>query len=249
METRWIRVNTIRINADNIPASFDGKRIVFISDIHLGPFFSRERVKGLVNRINKLNPDIIIMGGDYVHREPIYIKPLFEELKKLNSRYGIYAVLGNHDHWENANLTRESMLASGIKICDNRSYWVRIDNDSIKIGGVGDVWEDEQLLDSTIHDLQPEDFCILISHNPDYQENMQSDLVDLTLSGHTHGGQMTFFGVWAPVLPSKYGQKYRYGLKSNPTMKSYITSGIGTITPPLRFFCRPEIVLFEMKKE
>lgn len=246
LETRWIKTKRIDLISSNIPQSFVGKKIVFITDIHHGPFLSIERIKNLVKRIYKLEPDYILMGGDYVHREPEYITPVFEEFNNLKATNGIYGVLGNHDHWESAELTRQMMIKNGIKICDNKSYWVKIGNDSIKIGGVGDLWEDSQQLDSTTHDLNDSDFSILISHSPDYIENMPKDLIDLTLSGHTHGGQMTFFGMWAPILPSKYEQKYRYGMKNFEGMQAYISSGIGTITPPLRFFCRPEIVLISL---
>jgi len=249
LETRWIKIKKLEVISNDVPKSFLNKKIVFITDIHHGPFFSIERVAKLVRQINKLEPDLIIMGGDYVHRKPDYIIPAFNELQKLNSKYGIYTVLGNHDHWESAELTKKMMRRNKIHICDNKSYWVRINNDSIKIGGVGDFWEDAQVLDSTIFDLKKTDFSILISHNPDYLENIPTDLIDLTFSGHTHGGQMTFFGLWAPILPSVYGQKYRYGLKKKGKMQCYISSGIGTITPPLRFFCRPEIVVIELKNE
>ena len=222
-------------------------KIVFISDIHHGPYFSLDRVESLVEDINELSPDIIMMGGDYVHRDKKYIRPAFEAFGKFKAKYGIYAVLGNHDHWEDALLASQLMKKNGFKICDNKSSWLRIGNDSIKIGGVGDLWVDRQVLDSTVHDVRKKDFCILISHNPDYIEKMDKEFVDLTLSGHTHGGQVTLFGLWAPKLPSKYGQKYRYGLKQFGSMQAYITSGVGTITPPLRFFCRPEIALIELK--
>lgn len=248
-ETRWVKLNRIKICDTEIPASFNGKTIVFITDIHHGPFLSIERVRKLVKQINELEPDIILMGGDYVHRDSKYIQPVFDELRDLKSKHGIYAVLGNHDHWENAESTRKMVVRNGIHICDNKSYWVGIGNDSIKIGGVGDLWEDVQIIDSTTHDLKKSDFCILLSHNPDYLENLDTNLIDLTLSGHTHGGQMTFFGTWAPILPSKYGQKYRYGLKTLGEMKSYISSGVGTITPPLRFFCRPEIVQITLRNK
>lgn len=249
IETRWIKTKKIDLISKDIPKSFIGKKIVFITDIHHGPFLSIERVRKLVERINKLEPDYILMGGDYVHREPEFIKPVFNEFSNLKSKYGIYAVLGNHDHWENAELTRQMMIRNGIKICDNKSYWAKIGEDSIKIGGVGDLWEDSQELDSTTFDLKKSDFSILISHSPDYLENMPNSLIDFSLSGHTHGGQITFFGIFAPILPSKYGQKYRYGLKQYGDLQSYISSGIGTITPPLRFFCRPEIVLINLQNE
>lgn len=249
LESRWLKEENVELISKDVPESFSGKKIVFITDIHHGPFFSIERVQQLVDRINKLEPDLILLGGDYVHRDSSFIRPLFDEFQHLSARYGIYGVLGNHDHWEDADLTSEMMKRNGINICDNASYWLKIEKDSIKIGGVGDLWEDTQILENTTADLAQSDFSILISHSPDYLETLHTDLIDFTLSGHTHGGQMTFFGLWAPVLPSKYGQKYRYGLKQFEHMQSYISSGVGTITPPIRFFCRPEIVVIELKKE
>lgn len=249
IETRWIKTNHIIITDKDIPPSFENFNIVFISDIHHGPLFSIERVIKLVNKINRLNPEIIILGGDYVHRDAKYIKPVFKELRKLRSQSGVFAVLGNHDHWEDADLTKEMIHESSFYLCDNSSNWLKKGNDRIKIGGVGDLWEAEQIPDNTINDLKTDDFCILISHNPDYIEKLNTDKVDLTLSGHTHGGQITFLGLWAPVLPSKYGQKYRYGIKHFKNFKSYITSGIGTISPSVRFFCRPEIVVIKLKSK
>lgn len=246
LESRWLKTREFDVQMQDIPESFKGKTIVFISDIHHGPYFSIKRVNKLVKRINALNPDIIILGGDYVHHKSCYIVPVFNELKHLNANIGIYAVLGNHDHWEDANATRKIMQENNIHICDNHSYWLRINNDSIKIGGVGDLWEDKQEIEKTIYDVKPQDFCILISHNPDYVEQMHTNLVDITLAGHTHGGQMTMFGLFAPLLPSKYGQKYRYGWVIQDNNTTYITSGVGSIFPPLRFFCRPEIVVFKL---
>ncbi|MEN8153626.1 MAG: metallophosphoesterase [Acidobacteriota bacterium] len=247
LETHWIKIKKVELISGDVPLAFVGKKIVFITDIHHGPFFSIERVKKLVKRINKLEPDLILMGGDYIHRDEKYIKPVFDEFKEFKSKLGIYAVSGNHDHWENPQLIKEMMNRNKINICDNKSYWLKTGNDRIKIGGVGDLLEDSQVLKNTTDDLVKKDFCILLSHSPDFLEEMKTDLIDFTLSGHTHGGQMTFFGIWAPVIPSKYGQKYRYGMKRFGNMQSYISSGIGTITPPVRFFCRPEIVLIELR--
>ncbi len=249
LEARWIKIKNVEIRSTDIPQAFDGFKIVFVSDIHHGPYFSLQRVNDLVEKINNLNPDLIVLGGDYVHRDAKYIKPLFCELENLKAEYGVYAVSGNHDHWEDIQLTQEMMILAGMKNCDNRSYWVRKNNDSIKIGGVGDYYEDCQIIDSTICDVVNDNFCILISHSPDYIPKIETDLIDLTFSGHTHGGQVTLFGLWAPIVPSEYSQKYRYGLVETGKIQSYITSGIGTITPPIRFFCRPEIVVVTLIKE
>lgn len=261
LETRWIKITNVTIESQDIPTSFDGKRIVFVSDIHHGEALSIERVHKLVQRINDLHPDIIILGGDYISQEDKYIKPVFDELRNLKSIYGVYGVLGNHDYFVNGDLTKKMMARVGFKLCDNKSYWLKINKDSIKIGGVDDPDGSKPEIDSTIYDVHKKDFCILISHRPDCINEINNDLVDLTLSGHTHGGQVTFFGLWAPILPTENGmwaslslsresQKYRYGLvQSKPNMQSYITSGIGTRFPHFRFFCRPEIAVLELKRK
>jgi len=261
LETRWVKITRVTIKSHDIPPSFDGKRIVFVSDIHHGAALSRERVVTLVQRINDLQPDIIILGGDYISLKEQYIEPVFTELGKLKSKYGVFGVMGNHDYFVNGDLSKKMMVRNGIRQCDNKSYWVKINRDSIKIGGVDDPEGAVQVLDSTIHDVHPKDFCILISHQPEYIKKMNTDLVDLTLSGHTHGGQVTFFGLWAPILPTDNGiwasisltgegQQYSYGLyQRKPNMQSYITSGIGTRFPHFRFFRRPEIVVLELKRK
>jgi uncharacterized protein len=261
LETRWVKITRVSIESPDIPRAFDGKRIVFVSDIHHGAALSIERVQKLVERVNNLQPDIIILGGDYISLDKQYIKPVFSELSKLKSKHGVFGVMGNHDYFVNGDLSKKMMLLSGIKQCDNKSYWVKINNDSIKIGGVDDPSGSLPKVDSTIFDVKKKDFCILISHRPDYIRELSTDKVDLTLSGHTHGGQVTFFGLWAPILPTennlwasmaltRESQKYSYGLTHpTPTMQSYITSGIGTRSPHFRFFRRPEIAVLELKRK
>ena len=106
-------------------------------------------------------------------------------------------MLGNHDHWEWAEATRNCMKRYGITLLDNKSEWIKIKNDSIKIGGVGNFWEDVQNLDSKISDVSQDDFCILLMHNPDYVPSLKTDKIDLILAGHTHGG--TGLSFWAVV--------------------------------------------------
>lgn len=247
IEPYWLQTKEVTLSSKDIPSSFNNARIVFVSDIHHGPYFSRNRVRDLVDRINALNPDIVLLGGDYVHRELKYIEPCFEEFKNLKPTIGIFGVLGNHDHWESAELTRKSMKNAGIEIMDNRAAWINKGKDRIKIGGVGDVFEDKQDMNPTINDVSENDFVLLLSHSPDYVEQIRTKKIDMVLSGHTHGGQVTLFGLWAPLIPSKYGQKYRTGIIETDYTKVLVTNGVGTVTPPVRFFARPEIVLIHLK--
>jgi uncharacterized protein len=249
IEPYWLQDKTYVIVSRDVPEKFHNTKIIFLSDIHHGPYFSLSRVRNLVYRVNSEKPDIILLGGDYVHRDSKYIKPCFEELRRLDAPLGVYGVLGNHDHWEDSDLTKMMMAESGIALADNKGFWLEKGGERIKIGGVGDYYEDSQDIHSTIDDAQKSDFVILLSHNPDYAERIHTDKIDLMLSGHTHGGQVTLFGLWAPFFPSRYGQKYRTGLIDCEKFKLIVSNGIGTITPPVRFFARPQIVTILLKRK
>lgn len=196
IEPYWLEVKKYEISDKDIPQSFDKYKIVFLSDIHHGPYFSLPRVKSLVEKVNEMEPDLILLGGDYVLSSPEYIKPCFKELKHLKASDGIFGVLGNHDHWESADLSGKAMKEAGIILIDNKSQWIYRDKERIKIGGVGDLWEDRNIdIKPTISDVREDDFVILLSHNPEYAEEINNHKIDLMLSGHTHGGQVTLFGL------------------------------------------------------
>lgn len=256
IEARNIKLKEMTFSSESIPQAFDGKKIIFISDIHAGKYFNGKDVANLVKRINERNPDIILLGGDNTYKDAAYSIPFFEEIAKLKSKHGIFSVLGNHDYWEDPELIQQGLINCGFNVCDNQSYWIKEGNDSIKIGGVGDLWEDVQIIENTTKDVEQNDFCILLSHNPDYMELLNTDRVDLMLSGHTHGGQITFFGLYAPIMPStghpeymQTGQKYRYGWKEKNNTKLYVTTGIGMGKFPFRFFAQPEIVEITLKRQ
>ncbi|MBA1336304.1 MAG: hypothetical protein HPY66_2739 [Firmicutes bacterium] len=249
IEPYRLEMNSIDIISRDIPVAFNGTRIVFISDIHHGPFFSRERLRGLVTTINSINPDIVLLGGDYVHRDAKYIEPCFQELSSLKAGLGKFGVLGNHDHWEGKDLTLQSMRKAGITAIDNKAQWLYKDGARIRIGGVGDLWGDVQDILPTVEGAEESDFIILVSHSPDYVERITTRKIDLVLSGHTHGGQVTLFGLWAPLIPSQYGQKYRSGMIETDYTRVIVSNGVGTITPPVRFFARPQVNIINLKKE
>lgn len=248
-EPYWVEVKETEIVNKDIPEAFDNTKIVFLSDIHLGPLYSLDRLKGLVEKVNKLEPDIVLLGGDYVYRGTQYIEPCFNELKKLKTKLGIFGVLGNHDHWEDAGMVSESMKKAGITLLDNSSQWVYKNNQRIKLGGVGDLWTDYQNLSPTTADIKKEDFTILLSHNPDYADVLNTDLVDFMISGHTHGGQITFFGHMLPFARKTFNPKYRSGLIETEHTKLLVSNGIGSVwSLPVRFCARPQINVVYLKK-
>ncbi len=247
IEPYWLEIKVTEILDADIPYEFNDFKIIFITDIHLGKLYSNERLKELVNTINSLQPDLILLGGDYVSIDKENIPVCFDELSNLTAPYGVYGVLGNHDHWTSAELTRIEMSRAGIVCIDNYSEWINIADRRIKIGGVGDLWEDKTDIEETIKNVSEDDLVILVSHNPDFAENINSSNIDIMLSGHTHGGQVTIFGLFAPFLPSKYGQKYRTGVINTNNIKVIVSNGIGTISSPVRFFARPQLNVINLK--
>ncbi|MGE5416802.1 MAG: metallophosphoesterase [Acidobacteriota bacterium] len=246
LEPYLLEVKPYTITSEQIPPAFDGLSIVFLSDIHRGPFFSEDRVANLVYKVNEINPDIVLLGGDYVHVHNRYMPSCFRELANLKTK-NKFGVLGNHDYYGGADLTRYYMATAGIRCLNNRSVWLNRGKQRIKLGGVGDLEEDVQDLSPTINNVNASDYVILLSHNPDYAESITSNKVDLVLSGHTHGGQITFFGLWTPVNKSNYGQKYQTGLVQAPHTKVLVSNGIGSVIVPLRFGARPQIVQLTLK--
>lgn len=237
LEPYWLVETDYDIYDANLPSEFEGYEIVFVSDIHHGPFFSYERVVELRDRINSLEADLILLGGDYVHRGPAYVAPVFEALAGLMADDGVFGVLGNHDHWDGEQATRDGFVKAGIIDIENKRIVIEKGNSIIHVSGVGDfdMGTQEYTRDENV-------YSILVSHNPDYAPELTDNKPSLMLSGHTHGGQITFFGLWAPILPSHYGNRFRYGEIDYNGFKMIVTSGVGTITPPVRFFARPEIV-------
>lgn len=245
VEPYWIETKEVVIKSDQIPPDFDGKKIVFISDIHAGPYFDQSRVNKLVNQVNALHPDMVLLGGDYVSGESEYVNSTFESLSKLEAPLGIYAVLGNSDP---QHATWVALNNSVITDVGNMGVWMGNSNSKIRIGGVGDLSNDWQNPEGALDDATSDDFVILLSHEPDYFPEVDKSKFDVVLSGHTHGGQVTLFGLWAPYLPSKYGQKYRTGVIKEDNSTLVISNGIGTVGWPIRFFARPQIIVLKLER-
>lgn len=246
IEPYFIQTKEIILESEDIPSEFDGKKIVFISDIHQGMFFKNTRTNDLVNQVNKLNPDIVILGGDYVTDDSPEVNSCFRTLSRLNAPLGVYAVLGNNDP---PDISVNALKKANITYIGNNGTWITNGSSKIRIGGVGDYIRDYQDQNAAIGDANQNDFTVLVSHNPDYFPEVDTSRVDLVLSGHTHGGQVTFFGLFAPITHSKYGQRYLTGVKREYNSTLVISNGIGTIIAPIRIFAQPQIIEVKLKKK
>ena len=246
LEAKRLKFTFASLRLPKLPQAFEGTSIAFLSDLHHGPYVSLSYLRSAIAKTAELKPDLILLGGDYVSKSPKFIDPVFSELRRLNAPLGKFGVLGNHDHWESESQTRAAMLREGVIDLTNRGVWIEKGDARIRVGGVGDLWCDHQFLDKALGDATDSDASIVLSHNPDFVEKSTDPRVGLFLSGHTHGGQVFVPGYGAPVVPSAYGQKYRQGLVQGPISQVYVSRGVGTSGPPIRSFCRPEVVMIQL---
>lgn len=247
IERYIVLTNVYRIAVPNLPKAFSGLRVVQLSDLHYGFLVPLGLIRHVIDRSNKLRPDLIVCTGDYVHEKnsTSQIDQVWPVLSQLTAPLGVYSVLGNHDHWADTDRSDYWMKKTGQ---DLRHKLVRIERGGqhVWLAGAGDFWEDHRSLDGLLDNVPDRDCRIVLAHNPDSADTEYSGHVDLMLSGHTHGGQINIPFVGAPVLPVR-NKEYSNGLKrSRRGYKVFISKGIGWAIYPVRFNCLPEIAVLEL---
>jgi len=242
-------VNRKTICVRGISPAFDGIRVALLSDFHHGKMVSSQMIRDSVTLANSLDPDLIALGGDYVHRGKEWVEACFHELAELRAPLGVFGVLGNHDHYSGtADSVRKAMGRADILDLTNCGADIRRGGESLRVCGVGDLWQEKQMLGPALAGVRRAESAILLSHNPDYVERLRDERVGLVLSGHTHGGQCVFPLIGAPVLPSRFGQKYASGLCQGPVAKAFVTTGVGHSFPPIRVNCPAEVALLTLTR-
>jgi uncharacterized protein len=236
-----------RIQLNRLPQAFDGFRVVQLSDIHHGPFSSREQIERAVDTANRLQPDIIALTGDYISKERHYAAPCAEMLGRLNAKYGVYAVLGNHDHWTDAALITDLFRAEGITVLINEGMHFEKDGASIWLAGVDDTMVGLEDLPLALAGARHDEMKLLLAHNPIILRRAARASVDLILSGHTHGGQVAIRGERSTLRGAR--KRLLKGLGRLSNTQIYVNRGLGTVVLPIRYGCPPEISLLELRSE
>jgi uncharacterized protein len=246
-EAGSVRIERPTITLPHLPAAFHGLRVAFLTDLHHGPFVGLDYVASVVRTTLALGPDLVLLGGDYISKAAKYAGPCFDVLAGLRAPLGVFGVLGNHDYWHGPAEVKAGFAAAGIGELTNAGVWLERGGGRLRLAGVDDLWCGKPDTRPAVGDATPADPCLLVSHNPDIAEKLRDSRVGLVLSGHTHGGQVYIPGYGAPIVPSRYGQKYLRGLVQSPATQVYVSRGLGTVTPPMRYNCPPELTLITLK--
>ena len=243
-EASSLSIEKIDIKLPRLPKKLDGFRLVHLSDIHHSPFTNLEHISRAVKVANRLKPDMFVLTGDYVSHESEYIEPVAEVLGKLNSEFGTFACLGNHDHWTDAELVTSSFRRANINVLINEGFRFTARDSSFWLCGVDDYMVGKTDLKSALHGSFADEMKLLLAHNPVIFRQAARFDVDLVLSGHTHGGQVKLRDEDKRILPPR---KLQNGLHRRRDSQIYITRGIGTVVLPIRYQCPPEISLIELQ--
>jgi predicted MPP superfamily phosphohydrolase len=256
IEPSRLKLRRYTVPIRGLPSWAEGLRLVHLSDTHYGPYVPMPHVRRAVRMANELQADLAVLTGDYVHRTLRAIPEGVGVLCELRARLGRFAVLGNHDHWADAEACWRQFRTGGVHTVDHRHLFLgpqglqdRPSEDAICLAGFGDLWEDKQPPQVALTGV-PEDMPrIVLSHNPDYAEKIPEGLrVDLMISGHTHGGQVFIPGKGTPKVPSNYGQWYAGGLCQGPRCPVVVSRGVGMAYLPVRIAVPPELVLITLTR-
>jgi uncharacterized protein len=243
-EANSLSLERVDIYLNRLPRALDGLKIIHLSDTHHSPFTSLEHIRRAIKIANRLKPDMFVLTGDYVSHEREYIAPVAAELSRLKAEFGVHACLGNHDHWTDADLVTHLFRGEGINVLVNQGFRLEAKGASFWLAGVDDHMVGKTDLPAALRGSFPDEMKLLLAHNPIIFREAARWGVDLTLSGHTHGGQIKFRDEDKRLLPRR---KLTSGLHSRKDSQIYITRGIGTVVVPMRFQCPPEISLLELR--
>ena len=256
---RKLRVERVELYFNDLPEAFDGYKIVHFTDAHVGSFNGNRRqiLRGVVDSINAQRPDLITFTGDLQNIKPCEIRSAYPILAKLHAKDGIYSVLGNHDYSEYVHLNAAEEAANcqevialerqlGWRLLLNEHAIIRHGSDSLVIAGEENLEKPDRAdFSKTMRGVARGSFVVMLQHNPKAWERyiMPSGRVQLTLSGHVHGGQIAFLG----FRPSSIIHKYDYGLFRENGKAMFVSAGIGGLIP-FRFGMSPEVVLITLHR-
>lgn len=243
------RIRRFTITNHQLPAAFNGFRIAFASDFHLESKYKYRHLQNTIHALKDEQPDVLLLGGDY-QEGCEYVAPLFEALATVDPPYGTYAILGNNDYERCTDEIRRAMKEANILLLEQKADTLYRGDGQLIICGTGNPFDLKRNGTSPTKGLSEEDYVILLTHTPDYAEDVDITHTDLTLAGHTHGGQVTLFGWIVPETGSKYGKRFLTGLNYNRLGIPVITSnGLGTSRMNIRTGARSEIVIVTLQKE
>jgi predicted MPP superfamily phosphohydrolase len=223
-----------------------------LADLHVGsPFNHLDKLAEIVDLTQAAKPELVLLAGDYVIHGVIggqFTAPetAARELSRISAPLGVYAVLGNHDWWFDAERVASALSDFGIPLLEDASTRISRGDCEFWLAGVSDFREGAHDIPRALRAVPASSPSILFTHNPDLFPDVPPS-VSLTIAGHTHGGQVYLPGIGRPIVPSQYGERYAIGHIIEAGKHLFVSSGLGTSILPLRFLVPPEVSVLELR--
>ena len=253
-----VEVRTVDYKKQNLPKELDGFKIAFISDVQADRYTDEKRLTRYVDKINEVNPDIVLIAGDVITSSPDYIETAAKYIGKIKSKHGTYSCIGDHDNWAyRQDYVRSLREVTGalnlynVEMPDNELRFIQIDSSRIGITFITNTYVSE-ISETTLQNIASSnkaDFKIFLTHQPqDFLINSAvKNNYDLFLAGHTHGGQITLVFPFIQLTPTLIETRYVKGDFYFNDMLAIVCGGLGMSLAPVRYNSTPEIVIITLK--
>ncbi|HEU4510654.1 MAG TPA: metallophosphoesterase [Pyrinomonadaceae bacterium] len=254
IEPNRLVVRQQTLSMSNWPRELDGLKVAVLSDIHVnGTWIDDEKLRTIVQRTNELQPDLIVILGDYIAYDGFMSRRVLPNefgplLKGFSAPHGVYSVLGNHDWWYDGKEVRAALEQNGLKVLDDEVVQISPRGRSMYLAGFADLWTRSPKPDNTMASVPEGEPVIGITHNGDIFPRVPQR-VQLLLAGHTHGGQVRFPLIGSVISSSRLGERYERGHVFENGHHLFVTTGIGTSILAVRFGVPPEIVLLTLQAQ
>ena len=248
VNNNWLTVSNHTIESPEIPTSFDGYRIVQVSDLHDAKFGDKQ--KRLVKKIQQTKPDMIVITGDIIDSNRYNLQNSLDLVDQIVKIADVYYVTGNHEVATNdVELIKEELTDHGVRVLSNETLNLELAGEAISLTGIEDPLMGEVAYQMIASSNVPSDaFNILLAHRPEDFRAYVDAGIDVTFSGHAHGGQFRIPGVGGLVAPGQgYFPKYTAGIHEQDQSKLVVSRGLGNSIIPIRLFNLPEIVMVTLK--
>lgn len=232
----------------DLPERFEGFRITQLTDVHHSRILGLEEIQRVVELAKLTKPDLLVLTGDYTTTYRRFIEPCAEVLGGLGAPEGVWAVLGNHDHYTDPELTTRALVRNHITVLNNANTTIWRGPDAIQLAGIDDWSWNGTDWTRAFFGLDRKRSSILLSHQPNVLDFDEAQAASLILSGHTHGGQIKLPFIGAPARFATMDLKYASGLFRRGQTQLYVSRGTGVIGLPVRFGVRPEIAVLRLRR-
>ncbi len=240
------RLKSRVVRIDGLPPELDGYRIGQLSDVHCGPNTPARRVRRWVERLNALDLDLMTVTGDLITHGSTHVADVAEALGGLRARDGVYACMGNHDYFTDGEAFVEVLTAAGLVVLRNEGVIVERDGAQLYVAGVDDTWTSRHDVGRALAERPDGTPTVLLAHDPNLFHEAAARDVELTLSGHTHGGQLAFPGVRRWSL-ARFITEFTAGLYRRERSWLYVNRGAGTTGPPVRLGAPAELAVLTLR--